>query len=378
MNSVTDRCPWCDTVISRDKFKEIESKIRNQEQKRMAETEAAMRQRFDVERQALERKLKAESDQKASALSAELTRTLELLKKAEADKTAIREEAIKETNSNIKEAREKELSEQRRSLEKARDAALAKQRAESTKEREALEKKITELGKQLQRKNAQEEETLELDLFEDLQLAFPQDRIAKLYGGSSNEKILHEVLYKGRPCGRIVIDSRHRQAWQHGLVMKLRSEQASVTADHAILSTTVFPRGRKELCIEEGVIVVNPGQVIHIIELLRGAMVRMHLQGLSVVDRSVKTNRLYEFITSQEYIQKTREAASLTEDLLKLDVQEVKDHQTVWKKRGAMATKLKNILREVDAEIGAVLEGPATGEQPTSEITNQRQLRRVP
>lgn len=378
MNSVTDRCPWCDTVISRDKFKEIESKIRSQEQKKMSEAEAAMRQRFDIERKAFERKLKEESEQKASTLSAELTRTLELLKKAEADKTSIREQAIKEASDKAKEAREKELAEQRRSLEKARESALAQQRTESNKEREALEKKITELGKQLQRKNAQEEETLEVNLFEDLQQAFPQDRIGKLYEGSSNEKILHEVLYKGRPCGRIVIDSRHRQGWQHGLVTKLRSEQASVTADHAILSTTVFPKGRKELCIEEGVILVNPGRAVHVIELLRGAMVRMHLQGLSVVDRSVKTNRLYEFISSQEYIQKAREAASLTEDLLELEVQEVKDHQKVWKKRGAMATKLKNILREVDAEIGAVLEGAAADEQPSSSTTNQRQLRRVP
>jgi hypothetical protein len=69
-------------------------------------------------------------------------------------------------------------------------------------------------------------------------------------------------------------------------------------------------------------------------------------------------------ITSERYAQRVSECSRLADDLLDLDVQEQKDHQNVWKKRGRMATKLKKLLADVDAEISEVLAGSPSEEVP--------------
>ena len=72
-----------------------------------------------------------------------------------------------------------------------------------------------------------------------------------------------------------------RGAWQHAFVTKLRQEQSEAGADHAILATPVFPSGRKELFVDSGVIVVSPARVRAMVEVLRKALIAMHIARLS-------------------------------------------------------------------------------------------------
>jgi len=84
--------------------------------------------------------------------------------------------------------------------------------------------------------------------------AFPDDLIHRVPKGQPGADIHQQVRYKGEVCGRIVFDSKNRQKWGYEFVTKLREDQVEAKADHAILSTTMFPSGKKELCIESGVI----------------------------------------------------------------------------------------------------------------------------
>ena len=214
------------------------------------------------------------------------------------------------------------------------------------------------MDRQLQRKTANEMgDGAEIDLFEALRDAYPGDKITRIPKGQSGADIQHEVLYKGQICGRIIIDSKNRQGWQNAFLTKLRADRVSADADHAILSPTVFPSGKKELYIEGEVIVVSPARVVHIIELLRSAVLRMHTLGLSLRQRAGKISQLYKFMTSQEYLQRFTELGRLADDFSDLDVEETKEHQRVWKRRGATVTRLKNVLREIDTDVSAILEG---------------------
>ncbi len=154
-----------------------------------------------------------------------------------------------------------------------------------------------------------------------------------------------------------MVDSKNRKGWQNGYVTKLRQDQLDAEAQHAILATTVFPTGEKELCIRDNVIVVTPARASFIVQLLRDLMVRMHIQGLSMKERAVKMGRLYKYITSETCAQRFQEAKRIAEDLGDLDVQETKDHQKVWQRRGRLTTRLKGVLRDLDAEIAAIVEG---------------------
>lgn len=60
---------------------------------------------------------------------------------------------------------------------------------------------------------------------------------------------------------------------------------------------------------------------------------------------------LYKLISSEAFNQSFREADKLTQDILDLDVKEVKAHEDVWKKRGYATKRLKNVLTEMQTEI---------------------------
>ncbi len=364
-SSVTERCPWCDSLVSRAKFIEIEAKIREQERKRLAEAESALRkqleQKFQHDLETAKRaeaaKEKAEAEKRLASVVGERNRMQEKLKQAEAREATTRKEAQAAAEQKAK----KELAEVRAILQKDHDQKLLKREAEFSREREATQRKLKDMERQLQRKTAGEiGDGAEIDLFEALRGAFPDDLIHRVPKGQPGADIHQQVRYKGEVCGRIVFDSKNRQKWGYEFVTKLREDQVGAKAEHAILSTTMFPRDKRELCIESGVIVISPARVVALVEILRGLMIRLHALGLSEKQREQKTDQLYGYITSETYVQHQREADKLTQDILDVDAAEQREHQNTWKKRGTLAMRLKKVLRTVDTEIAAIVEGVAT------------------
>ena len=118
------------------------------------------------------------------------------------------------------------------------------------------------------------------------------------------------------------------------------------------------------MCIESDVIVVNPARVVHIIQILREAMITMHVRGLSMKERAGKMNKLYKLVTSETYGKKFSEAGRLAQEILELDVQEKKAHDNTWRKRGAFAIRINNVLREIETDVTAVIEGEDEDEAP--------------
>src|SRR5581483_5780316 len=281
-----EQCPLCGTELSRVKFREIQSRLREEEQRRASEKaqfEAVIRQRleqqFEKQKEAAEKKARDEAEQKIKNIAAERDQATKKLKEAQEREAEIRKQAQQEAEKQ----RLKELAEQRQALEQDKKLAILKEQSVSAREREALVKKVQRLESQLAKKTANDlGDGAEIDLFEALREQFPGDNIKRIPKGQAGADILHEVLYKGEPCGRIIIDSKNRQSWQNGYVTKLRQDQVEAGAEHAILATTVFPAGKKEFCIESGVIVMAPARVIYVAQLLRQAMVTMHVKGLSM------------------------------------------------------------------------------------------------
>ncbi len=364
----TDRCPWCGTLISRSKFIEIEGKIREQEQKRSQEAEARLREDFQrqltAEKQVAEKRATEAAAKQVAAMTAERDQAIKKVGEAAARETLLRKGLEEQSNQKAKRMMEEaerkhqqDLQNQRLSLEKSHTQTLLKQQAESNRLREAQQKKLKELEQQLQRKTSHDiGEGAEVDVFDALRNAFQGDlmkRIAKVDGGAD---ILHQVLYKGEVCGRIVYDSKNRQVWHWSYVTKLREDQVEAKAEHGILPSSVFPSGKKELFIKSGVIVVNPARLVEVVTLVRDAMIRMHILGLSMKERANKMAQIYKYITSEIHIRRLREIGQLNDDMLEIDVKEKKAHDNVWKTRGSLLIRLKNALREDEMEINAILE----------------------
>lgn len=416
MQATAESCPLCGTELSKVKFLEIQGKLKDEERTRaveqkktMAEAEATMRHRleqefkkdFEAQKDAAVKLAKKETTEQLKQVAAERDQAARKLKEAEARESAIKKQAERDkeaatklakqqadeqikkitaerdaTTKKLKEAEQreseirrevteesdkkhqKELANQRTALEKDKSVSLLKQQGDFNREREAFQRKFKLMEHQLEKKTANElGDGGEIDVFEALRDTFQGDRITRVKKGQPGADIHHEVLYKGQSCGKIVLDSKVRQGWQNAYITKLRQDQLEAGAEHAILTSSVFPAGKKELCIESDVIVVSPGRVVHIVHILRQAMISMHVKGLSMKERAGKMVKLYKLVTSDGYSKKFSEAGRLTQEILEIDVQEKKAHDTVWKKRGACAIKINNVLREIETDVAGVIEG---------------------
>ncbi|HEY6137350.1 MAG TPA: DUF2130 domain-containing protein [Thermoanaerobaculia bacterium] len=324
-----ERCPWCGSRITHAKFVQIQDSIRKDEQRKLAAAEKQIHERLAKEI--------AEQQKKLDSERAKILKQLELAKQ-EAEKL-----------------RRKEIAEVRAILQKDRDAALLKRDAEFARERDALQKKIAEMSRRV--RSTDVAEGGELDLYEALREAFPEDQISRTKGKSAGT-VVHDVRYRGKSAGKILIDARPRAAWQHAFVTKLRQDQSDVGADQAILATSVFPAGKKELFVESGIIVVGPARVVAMVDVLRKTLIAMHAAKLSDAERTDKLSRLFRFITSSGFKRKLAEASELAAEALQIDVDEKRAHDNVWKKRGTVLTRIKNVLREIDTDVCAIVEAP--------------------
>jgi len=185
MLTPVERCPWCGSRITHAKFVQIQDAIRKDEQRKLAAAEKQIHERLAKEILAQQQKLDAER--------AKILKQLEIA----------RQEAEK--------LRRKEIAEVRQILQKDRDAALLKKEAEFARERDALQKKISDMSRRVRGAGGEVAEGGELDLYDALRDAFPEDQVSRTKGKNGGN-LIHEVRYKGKSAGKILIDCRPRAA----------------------------------------------------------------------------------------------------------------------------------------------------------------------
>lgn len=381
----SERCPWCDQAIPHEKFDEIQARIQAKQRQRPEAQEKALREQLAKEKADDEAKAKAalEQVQKDAAAALEQAKQESAKREAEAredakkrveaalmPKVTVAEAAKKAAEEQLKAAKaeqerlfgermQKELNQQRESLEKAKTEAVQKEQANAFEGRQKLEKKLLEMQRQLQNKTAQElGEGAEVDLFEALRGAFKDDRIKRIDKGVAGVDIRHEVVYNGESCGRIVYDSKNHKAWRSEFVTKLREDQLADKAEHAVLATRVFPAGKNQLDIQDGVLIANPARAVTAVTMLREHIIQAYRLRLSAQERDEKSAALYEFINSERCNQLFEQFGTLTQDILDLEITEKKAHDNTWKKRGLLIRNVQKVIQgQLHFEIEKIIEG---------------------
>jgi hypothetical protein len=355
-----DSCPWCGQPISHEKFEQIQAQIAVEERQRTAESERQLIARVALEKE----KLQLDAQAKVARVTKEAAEQVvqaraDGMKEAEAAaarKVAAVEEALAKANADATKLLEEGLRQQREVLDKAKDQAVNAEKAKSFKHQQRLDQKIASLQRQVQRQTADElGEGAEVDLFEALKGAFPEDEVSRVKKGTAGADIVHKVVYNKRVCGQIVYDSKNRDAWRNDYVTKLRQDQLAARADHAVLSTRVFPAGSHQLHLLDGVIVANPARVIDLVQILRRAVLSVDSLRMSGQERDEKSARLYEFITSQRCTHLFEELDNVSNDLLDLDVKETAAHENVWKRRGSLIRSVQRAQSSLTSEIEQII-----------------------
>jgi hypothetical protein len=286
--------------------------------------------------------------------------------KADAEAKAAAAEA---TAKSLQESHETQLNErlqeQREALEADKIAAINAEKSATFEERQKLANKVEELQRALEKKTAEElGEGAEINLFEALKAEFDGDRIVRVTKGQQGADILHTVIHNGQECGTIIYDSKNHNAWRNDFVTKLRSDQLSAQADHAVLSSSKFPAGARQLHIQDGVVIACPARVVALIQLVRAHLVQSHTLRMSNAERTQKTAALYSFITSQQCADSFARLDELAESLLDIQTKEVKAHENVWKQQGLAIRAAMKVQAELRNQIDSIIGTASAPESP--------------
>ncbi len=359
LHGVEERCPTCDQAIPREQSQAVRTRIQAREREQGEEVRQALAQEKRVaEAQIAVLKVnlaaeltRARDEARAAAEHALAAR----LAQVEAARKAAEERALalQAQQAAVLEARMKEM---REGSEREKMLAIQAEQSKAFDEKQKSLVKIAELQRQLESKTAQElGDGPEVDLFELLKAEFPEDRISRVEKGAAGADVVQDIYLNGRLCGRIVYDAKNRSAWRNDYVTKLRADQVEAKADHAVLSSKVFPAGVRELHLQDGVLVVTPTRVLVVANLLRKHVVQTFALRAGNEARAQKTEALYAFIMSDRCGQLLSTIETQADDLVDLDRKEERAHQATWKRRGELIRTVQRAHGDLTFEIDRII-----------------------
>jgi hypothetical protein len=354
-HTLPSQCPYCDQPIPIEHAHEIRQRIETRERDQAEKLLAKIRQELAWETAQGEAAVQERIAMLEATNSALQEATNERIAAAEHQTRAAMSqyEALLADQERIVTER---LQDQADVIEREKQEAVNAVNAKHFEETQRLTGKLDDLARQLERKTANElGEGAEIDLFEGLKQEFEGDQIKRVSKGAAGADIIHDVVHGGQICGRIVYDAKNRNAWRNDYVTKLREDQMTAEADHAILSSLKFPTDARQLHVQEGVIIANPARVLALVQMLRRHIVQIHTLRLSNVERDSKTDALYEFIRSERCCQLFARIDGHAENLLKLQAQERKAHDATWKRQGTAYPAIQRDGSELSAEIDRII-----------------------
>jgi hypothetical protein len=389
-------CPYCEQPIPNDRAQEIQERFKAKEhaqvealKKQMSEQLARERQQLEANAKAAVEKVQTESVAAIEKLRAEslvqqtvarsegmktaeaaaqeriqsLIAANETLQVATTEKVAEAErqknEALNQVESlkaNLEGAVTQRAQEIREAMEKDKAESVNAVKAQHFQETLKLNEMVQNLQRRLDQKNAEElGEGAEINLFEVLKAEYPDDQITRVPKGTAGADIMHVVKNNGKECGKIVYDSKNRNAWRNDYVTKLREDQIAAKAEHAILSSCKFPADAHQLEVREGVIIANPARVLMVVEILRSHVIQASSLRIAGKERDGKTAALYSYITSERFWQHLKSIDGCADKMLDIDAGEKKAHEAVWEKRGRLIKSAQKSYGNVRADIERII-----------------------
>jgi hypothetical protein len=355
-------CPLCEQPIGQDIARRIEARMREQQEAVIAQARAEMavaaEQAVTTARNEARAQAEAAATTRLADMQARMAQAEQARAEAAAQIAALQADQHAAVEKRVAEIQET-LTRQREDLQREKEVAILAEKQKVLK----LTSELADLQRKLEGKTAHElGEGSEIDLFEQLRAAFEADRIQRVPKGVNGADVIHEVVHNGRTCGRIVYDAKNRDAWQNAFAVKLNADKLAQGADHAVLSSNKFPKDKREVHLQDGVIVAAPARVLAIVEILRDQLIRLNELRVSNEQRDSKTEELYAFITSEHCRQLIVQVEAQAGKMLDLDTREIEAHRRVWDQRkkliNAVQKARSDLSFEIDRIIGTAGNGP--------------------
>jgi hypothetical protein len=289
-------------------------------------------------RQELDSKFAQERQQLALRMAAERTELEKKLRDDLANKSRLEFDDLKaqvvEKNQRLEEAQRKELEyrkKQRELEDKEKSLELVVQRkldeektrlaqevaarvseeqrqkiAEKDHQLEGMRKQIEDLKRKSEQGSQQiQGEVLELELESLLRSTFPGDQIEPVAKGQKGGDIVHRVVTpSGQVAGTILWETKRTKNWSDGWIDKLKEDQREITAECAVIVSTVLPKGVTRMAQVDGIWVCELGTGVGLAAALRSTLLQVHLARAAAVGKGESADKIYQYMTGTQFKQR--------------------------------------------------------------------------
>ena len=181
-------------------------------------------------------------------------------------------------------------------------------------------------------------------LLSKLKELFPQDKFE--HPGKGGD-IIQFVVEQGKEVGKIVYECKKVKTFSKSHVEQAKEARRLRQADFAVLVTNAFPSKKQYYFVEKTVFVISPVSLEPITYTLRESLVKMALLRMSNEAKQKAVQRVYDYLSSNDYNNKINDVASQLMDLGKDLKVEMTSHKKTWEKR-------YHIYRALFTDIGMI------------------------
>lgn len=336
-------CPVCGSPLPMDRYQIIigERAAHDAEIRRQAEAQFASREAT------------ARREATAAANAASASKVAEAV---EARKTA--EQAVKDAKATFETALRERLETATEAAAKARVEAVNAVTEKFFGENLRLQERVLELQRMLDKKQPQERgSAAELDIAEALQSQFPDCQTTRIPPGKNGPDVAFRVFNNGGFVGTIVVESKSVRRWSNAWVPKLRQDMIEFGASHAILCTSIFPPNETQVAVKDGVVIVSPGRLLAIVEILRRAVITFHTLRLTQQEADEKASKLYRYLVSDKVADRWERIGQATTELRAIEQSDAVWQEKTRTKRLAHVRAVEAARDELHGDIQVIVAG---------------------
>jgi hypothetical protein len=220
----------------------------------------------------------------------------------------------------------------------------------SAKKYELANEEIKKLKEQLEKGITPQIEGLleENNLLAKLKELFPKDKFE--HPGKKGD-IIQIVIEQGKEIGKIVYECKKVKTFDRKHIEQAKQARNKQQADFSILVTNAFPAKKQFYFVEKNVFVISPVSLEPITHTLRESLVRIALLKMTNEAKEKAVQKVYDYLSSNEYNNKMNDVASQLVDLGKELKLEIASHKRVWGKRYYIYRCLFNDIGLIDCKL---------------------------
>jgi hypothetical protein len=309
------KCPKCGEIIplSEALSHDIEERVRQKFEIQLAEKEDEYQGRLKKQREELETKLRKQAEDVVNTEITDLKNQAEdakqKLKQAQENELVLRKmkREVEEKQKTIELEMARKIDEERGRIEtsvlmrfeeqhKFKDAEKDKKLSDALKQVDELKRKMEQGSQQSQG------EILELELEELFKKEFSFDVIEPVSKGVRGADIIQTVkTQSGRPCGKILWETKRVKNWSDSWIQKLKDDQGEAKADIAVLVSEALPTGFHHFRQINGVWVTDVPSALSLSLALRMVLIQVANAKEVESGKDDKKDLIYRYVTSVEF-----------------------------------------------------------------------------